>query len=100
MIRTFLFLDGHVRVYRMLANRFDDIAYGYYPQIYSPSGNAEVIYAVRGKTFYMYVNEELLIEEQLDYLTDGYIGFAITSGTAEGYTITCDMFDIELWTFP
>lgn len=66
----------------------------------SPNGSAEVIMAVMDDRFVMAVDGEIVIDQPMNWDSEGYFGYTISSGTNKGYGTRCIFSDTVIYASP
>lgn len=97
--RTFLNLDGNVRLHRMLEGEFTLASTDYVGTLKQPSGHANMILAVDQDWVTIYIDNQQITRFFAENITEGDLAYAIAAGSNIDYGTSCEFKDIELWIF-
>lgn len=95
-----LALDGTARVFiaKEPSQYLGTAGSGYYGRIDPMKGSAEIMIIVEEGTIQFFVNGERAMKRENQYELEGFLAYAISSGTNAGFGTRCEFTDFELWT--
>jgi hypothetical protein len=94
---AYLGLDGWVYMERYLAGEYASLGASYYGNVDVPSGAAKIMLLADGTTFMFFVNGERVHVRTDTQHTEGYLSYAISSGTNTDFGTRCEMTNVDLW---
>ncbi|NIM94642.1 MAG: hypothetical protein GTO18_13155 [Anaerolineales bacterium] len=94
---VFVGMDNWLYLYRRLDYSIDRIGKWNYGSLELPTGQAELVMIAEGDHLTFMVNDVQVGSFQEPKFSSGLLGYAIVSGTNEGFGTKCEMTDIELW---
>ena len=90
-------MDGWVYQYRKFDNSIRRLTRGQYQEGVLPNGSSQLALVVQGEWITILVDGFPVIRHQDNKLSTGILGYALASGTNEGFGTHCSMTNIELW---
>jgi len=94
---AYLGLDGRVYMERYVEGAYASLGASYYGDVDVPSGAAKIMLLADGTTFMFFVNGERVHLRTDTQHTEGFLSYAISSGTNTDFGTRCEMTHVELW---
>jgi hypothetical protein len=94
---AYLGLDGWVYMERYVTGEYASLGGSYYGDVDVPSGAAKIMLLADGTTFMFFVNGERVHVRTDTQHTEGFLSYAVSSGTNTDYGTRCEMTHVELW---
>jgi hypothetical protein len=94
---VYLGLDGIVYLSRQTNSNFLELGQGHYGQVEVPDGQAQLMLAVEGEAFHVFVNDEHVLTYRDGALPRGGLSYALLSGTNRDFGTRCEMTNVGLW---
>ena len=94
---AFINMDGWVTMLRVVNNNYRLLADDYAEKLDVPHGTVTLMLVMEKNHILAYVNGKKVTETWDSALTEGYLGYALASGTNAGFGTRCAMTNIDLW---
>lgn len=93
----YLALDGNAYLIRNTSSGLVLLGQGYYGNVGTPSGKAELMLVANGDQLTLFVNGQRVYSRKDSSLSGGKLNLTLLSGTNKDFGTNCEMKNIDLW---